>query len=42
MSTERRVESGTRVFSIAEVNALIPMISALVADNYAVDWVNHV
>lgn len=32
MSTERRVEGGTRVFSIAEVNALIPMISALVAE----------
>lgn len=31
MTTERRVESGTRVFSIAEVNALIPMISVLVA-----------
>lgn len=31
MTTERRVESGTRVFSIAEVNALIPTISVLVA-----------
>ena len=32
MTTERRVESGTRLFSIAEVNALIPTISALVAE----------
>ena len=31
MTTERRVESATRLFSIAEVNALIPTISALVA-----------
>jgi hypothetical protein len=28
--TERRSESGTRLFSIAEVNALIPTISVLV------------
>jgi hypothetical protein len=32
MTTERRVEGGTRLFSIAEVNALIPTISALVAE----------
>jgi len=29
--TERRSENGTRLFSIAEVNALIPTISVLVA-----------
>jgi len=30
MTTERGVETRTRVFSIAEVNALIPMITVLV------------